>query len=68
MQGIEELRRMTEDTITPNTAARYLKCNPQLIRTAARQRPELLGFPVSCIGNRVKIPRVAFIKFLEGKT
>ena len=34
---------------------------------AARQRPELLGFDVIIVGNRVKIPREAFIAFMRGK-
>ena len=44
-----------------------LHSDPQLIRVAARQRPELLGFDVIIVGNRVKIPREAFIAFMRGK-
>ena len=29
---------------------------------------EKLGFPVSIIGNRVKIPKDAFIKFCKGES
>lgn len=59
---------MSCDTITPAVAAKVLCCDPNYIRVAARQAPELLGFPISRIGNRVKIPREAFIRFMEGET
>lgn len=64
--SIDELKHMTQPTITPAIAARYLGCDPHWIRLMARQRPEQLGFPVCCISNRVKIPRLPFIRFLGG--
>lgn len=41
-----------------------LGMNPQTIRDTARQRPELLGFPVILAGSRVKIPRIPFLRFM----
>jgi hypothetical protein len=41
--------------------------DPQSIREAARQRPDLLGFPVIVYGRKVKIPRKPFIKFVQGE-
>lgn len=41
-----------------------LKMNPQTIRITARQRPELLGFPVILSGSRVRIPRIPFLRFM----
>lgn len=41
-----------------------LGSDPQTIRITARQRPELLGFPVILIGNRVKIPRIPFLRHM----
>jgi hypothetical protein len=63
----DELKTMERETITPAVAAQFLSCDPHAIRLIARQHPERLGFPVVCYGNRVKIPRRAFIKFLEGE-
>lgn len=41
-----------------------LGADPNTIRFTARQRPELLGFPVIIAGNRVKIPRIPFLRFM----
>lgn len=41
-----------------------LNMNPQTIRDTARQRPELLGFPVILAGSRVRIPRIPFLRFM----
>ena len=61
------LQSMTRPFLKPDEVALVLQCTPQSIRTAARQRPELLGFPVNIMGNRVRIPRVPFLQFLCGK-
>ena len=63
---LADLKTMNRAVITPAIAADVLECDPHWIRVAARTRPELLGFPVSCVGNRTKIPRLAFIQFMEG--
>lgn len=63
---LDELKAMDCETITPAVAAQVLGMNPHYIRVAARQRPDLLGFPVVVYNSRTKIPRRAFIKFLEG--
>lgn len=63
---LAEIKEMTSETITPAVAARVLSCDPQWIRIVARQHPQRLGFPVVVLGSRVKIPRVGFIRFMEG--
>lgn len=63
---LEELKRSEKIIITPAEAAPVLGCDPHWIRITARERPQALGFPVICMGSRVKIPRLPFIKFLEG--
>lgn len=45
---------------------KLLKINGTTIRRAAREHPETLGFPVMLYGNQVRIPRRAFVRFLEG--
>ena len=66
MRTLEEVRASSRDVLTPADVAPVLGCDPHYIRVAARQCPERLGFPVVLIGNRTKIPRIAFIKFMEG--
>jgi hypothetical protein len=50
--------------LTPAEVAPVLECDPHAIRLAARSAPEGLGFPVICIGSRVKIPRLPFVEFM----
>lgn len=61
---IDDIRSSEAVTITPEQASGFLGCNPQSIRVAARQKPELLGFPVIVMGTETKIPRVPFMQFL----
>ena len=65
--AIENIRKMDRLTITPAIAATALGCDPQKIRVQAKNRPELLGFPVTCIGRWIKIPRVPFLRYLTGE-
>lgn len=64
---LDEIRSMTDAVITPAVASRVLGCDPAYIRVAAREDPGALGFPVILIGSRVKIPREAFVRFMEGR-
>nr|DAP79810.1 MAG TPA: Pyocin activator protein PrtN [Caudoviricetes sp.] len=64
---IEELKQMDVNLLTPAQAAEVLGISAQSIRVCARQRPDLLGFPVMVYGSRVKVPRLPLIDFLEGK-
>ena len=66
MKTLNDVKNMDRDFITPAIAAQVLGCDPNYIRVAARDCPETLGFPISRIGTRTKIPRVAFIRFMEG--
>ncbi len=64
---LEEIKALDRDVITPAQAAGALQCDPQYIRSAAHKKPELLGFPVVVLRSRVKIPRIAFIRYMEGE-
>ena len=63
---LQEIRNLDRDIITPEIAAGALEVSPQWLRLTAREAPGELGFPVIIAGNRVKIPRLAFIRFMEG--
>lgn len=65
-EALAELKKMDKPMITPAQAAPVLGCDPLFIRVAARDCPEKLGFPVFRCGNRTKIPRIPFIRFVEG--
>lgn len=63
---LQEIKALDREYLTPAQIAPILGCDAQDIRVAARQRPDLLGFSVSVIGTRVKVPRLAFIKWMTG--
>lgn len=60
----ELAQRVDTEFFTPQDISFVLGSDPQTIRLCARQRPELLGFPVILIGNRVKIPRIPFLRHM----
>lgn len=64
---LDEIRNSTKEVLTPADIAPVLGADPQDIRLAARLHPERLGFPVSVIGTRTKIPRLGFLNWLEGR-
>lgn len=63
---LEQIKQSNKDMLTCADVATVLGCNAYTLHMQAQERPELLGFSVICMGNRVKIPRLAFIKFIEG--
>ena len=64
---VNEIKVLDREFLIPADVAPILGCDAQDIRVAARQRPERLGFSVAVIGTRVKIPRRAFLNWIEGR-
>ncbi len=64
---VEEIRASEKTMLTPGDIAEVLMADPQDIRMTAREHPERLGFNVAVIGTRTKIPRVAFLRWMEGE-
>lgn len=60
----ELVQKADREFYTPTEVSGVLKMDPQTVRIAARQRPELLGFPVILTGTRVRIPRIPFLRFM----
>ena len=61
---LAEIKASKEVFLLPSQIAPILGCDPNFIRRAAHDRPELLGFPVCVMGNRTKIPRKPFLAFI----
>ena len=64
---INDIKQSDKDILTCADVSEVLKCDPYTLHIQAQRRPEMLGFPVICVGNRVKIPRKAFLRFMEGE-
>ncbi len=66
--SLSDLAALDCDFLTADQICGVLQCDPHTIRLTAKQRPELLGFPVIVLGSsdyaRVKIPRVPFLRFM----
>lgn len=63
---LDDVKKMDREFLTPAEVASILKCRPQNIRALGELAPEKLGFNFCFVGNRMKIPRVAFVKWMEG--
>lgn len=68
--SIEELEAGTQgkDFLVPTDIAGILKCDPYLISLMARDENERknLGFPVTVMKRRTKIPKLPFINYVKG--
>lgn len=62
---LEELEQVDREYLIPREVAGVLGCTQYAINVAARQAPELLGFPVTLIGTRAKIPKRPFINYMK---
>ena len=63
---LDDLKAINREWLTPAQVAPVLGADPHYIRIQARQRPDLLGFPVVVVGTRTKIPRKPFLRYMEG--
>lgn len=61
---LEEMKTSDKLFLTPAEVAPVLGSDPHTVRCTARQRPELLGFPFTFSGNRMKIPRLPFLRWI----
>ena len=65
---LEQIAAIPSEVLTCQQIAPLLRANPATLHQQAVEMPERLGFPVIVAGNRVKVPKRAFIAFMtEGK-
>ena len=63
---LKELAALDVEMLTPTQVSEMTGLNPHTIRVAARTNPKALPFPVLVIGNRVKVPKAAFVRWMRG--
>lgn len=61
---LPEIMESSKAVLTAEDIAPVLGASAQHIRLCAKQCPEQLGFPVTVLGSRVKIPRKPFLEYL----
>lgn len=63
---IDQMRISDKTMLSPDEVSEVLGCNGYAINLQCKEDPRKLGFPVCVLGTRVRIPRVAFLKWVEG--
>ena len=64
---LAEIRQSTRDVLLLKDIAPVLGLNPQTLRSQAQADPSKLGFPVTVAGSSTRIPRIPFIKYMDGE-
>ena len=63
---LDEIRSSKKEFLVPSDVAPVIGCDPYSINVQAREDIRALGFPCCRIGSRVKIPRIGFLRWMEG--
>lgn len=64
---LEEIAALPVEVLTAAEVAKVCRMDQDTIRGQARECPELLGFPVIVAKQQVRIPKRAFLLFMQGK-
>lgn len=64
---LEEIEAMPKEMLIPSDIAGYLGCSPYTINVYTKNGNNPFPFPIIRLGNRVRIPKVAFIKAMRGE-
>ena len=64
---MDEIRRYGKDVLTVEDIAPVLGAHPQWLRQTIKESPQRIGFAFTFSGGRIIIPRIAFIKWMEGR-
>lgn len=62
---LDEVRKSDKEVLTPQDIAPILRVNPYSINVKAKDGT--LEFKAYFSGNRVKIPRIPFLKYMEAQ-
>lgn len=66
-KSLKEISALPREWLTCEQVSGVLNCNPYALHIQAVKDQSKLGFPVVVIGNRVKIPKDAFVAFMRGE-
>lgn len=67
MTELDRIEALDKEMLTPADVAKHLGCSPYSINVATREGKNPFPFPVFRIGNRVKIPKIPFVKAMRGE-
>ena len=61
----EQMIKSDKNFLVPEDVAEVLGCKPYSINCQAKADPGKLGFPICMMGSTVRIPRLAFIHWMQ---
>ena len=61
----QQIRESEKNFLTPADVAEVLGCKPYSINCQVKADAGKLGFPVCMMGDTVRIPRLAFIHWMQ---
>ena len=61
----QQIRESDKNFLVPEDVAEVLGCKAYSINCQAKADPGKLGFPVCLMGSHVRIPRLAFIYWMQ---
>lgn len=64
---LDDIEAIPKEFLTAADVAPYLKGDPNSIRAQVREKPGLLGFPVTVIKSHVKINKRLFVQYYRGQ-
>lgn len=62
---LSEIMASDKDFLIPSDVAKVLRCDQYSINLQAKSDPARLGFPVCMMGSTVRIPRLAFLHWMQ---
>ena len=63
---MDEILATDKVMLSASDIAEVLGSDPMTIRLMARLDPDRVGFPFTFVGNRMKIPRAGFLRWMNG--
>ena len=71
MKTLKDIESINRSMLSIMDICDYLECDPHVFRMTVRDdkkhHTDSLGFPVMILGNRIKIPKDAFVQAMKGK-
>lgn len=64
---LQEIRESSKDMLTVHDICKIVGIDQNRIMWQARENPNRLGFPVCVAGRTVRIPRKAFVRWMDGE-
>lgn len=63
---LKDIEAIPKELLVPDDVSKFLGVDAQSIRNQARKDPHMLGFPVIVVGERFKIPKEGFVRYVRG--